>query len=92
MESSIKWRYRIKFLEKIYFILLLAIGFIAYKSPPVMGFILYDSPHISITLISLSVLAFSIGNYLLEKRAQKSEKHVKSLKDKLKDAKRLLIS
>jgi hypothetical protein len=41
-ESSIKWRYRIKFLEKIYFIILLAMGFIAYKSPSVIAFLLYD--------------------------------------------------
>lgn len=42
MESSIKWRYRVKFLEKIYFILLLSIGFLAYKSPSMMAFLLYD--------------------------------------------------
>jgi hypothetical protein len=38
------------------------------------------------------VLGFSLANYLLEKRAVKSEGYVKSLKDKLKDAKRMLIS
>jgi hypothetical protein len=91
-ENAIKWRYRIKFLEKIYFIILLALGFIAYKSPPVIAFLLYDQPHISISLFALSVLGFSLANYILEKRAIKSENKVRSLKDKLKDAKRLLIS
>ena len=91
-ESAIKWRYRIKFLEKVYFIILLALGFIAYKSPPVIAFLLYDQPHISISIFALSVIGFSLANYLLEKRAIKSENQVKNLKDKLKDAKRMLIS
>jgi ribosomal protein S13 len=76
----------------VYFIILLALGFIAYKSPSVIGFLLYDQPHISISLFALSVLGFSLANYMLEKRAIKSEGQVKSLKDKLKDAKRMLIS
>lgn len=76
----------------MYFIILLALGFIAYKSPSVIGFLLYDQPHISISLFALSVLGFSLANYMLEKRAIKSEGQVKSLKDKLKDAKRMLIS
>ena len=33
-----------------------------------------------------------MANYLLEKRAHKSELQAKHLKDKLKDAKRMLIS
>ena len=72
-ENAIKWRFRIKFLEKVYFIILLALGFIAYKSPSVIGFLLYDQPHISISLFALSVLGFSLANYMLEKRAIKSE-------------------
>jgi ribosomal protein S13 len=32
----------VKFLEKVYLIILLAVGFIAYKSPSVIGFLLYD--------------------------------------------------
>jgi hypothetical protein len=76
----------------VYFIILLALGFIAYKSPSVIGFLLYDQPHISISLFALSVLGFSLANYMLKKRAIKSEGQVKSLKDKLKDAKRMLIS
>ena len=92
MESAIKWRYRVKFLEKIYFIFLLSIGFLAYKSPSLMAFLLYDQPHISISLFAISVLGFSLANYGLEKRANKSEQLVKKLKDKLKDAKRMLIS
>jgi len=58
----------------------------------VIAFLLYDQPHISISLFALSVLGFSLANYILEKRAIKSENKVRSLKDKLKDAKRLLIS
>lgn len=38
------------------------------------------------------MLGFSLANYWLEKRANKSEQLVKKLKDKLKDAKRMLIS
>ena len=57
-----------------------------------IAFLLYDQPHISISLYALSVLGFSLANYILEKRAIKSENKVRSLKDKLKDAKRLLIS
>ena len=57
-----------------------------------IAFLLYDQPHISISLFALSVLGFSLANYILEKRAIKSENKVRSLKDKLKDAKRLLIS
>ena len=57
-----------------------------------IAFLLYDQPHISISLFALSVLGFSLANYVLEKLAMKSETKVKSLKDKLKDAKRLLIS
>lgn len=41
-ENAIKWRFRVKFLEKVYLIILLAVGFIAYKSPSVIGFLLYD--------------------------------------------------
>jgi hypothetical protein len=72
-ENAIKWRFRVKFLEKVYLIILLAVGFIAYKSPSVIGFLLYDQPHISISLFALSVLGFSLANYLIEKRAIKSE-------------------
>ena len=57
----------------MYFIILLAVGFIAYKSPSVIAFLLYDQPHISISLFALSVLGFSLANYVLEKRAIKSE-------------------
>jgi len=92
MESAVKWRYRVKFIEKVYFIALLSILFMAYRSPSMMAWLLYDQPHISISLLALTVIGFSLANYLLEKRTHKSEMQAKHLKEKLKDAKRLLIS
>lgn len=92
MEHAVKWRYRIKFLEKIYFIGLLSIAFLAYRSPAMLAWLLYDQPHLSISFLALTVLGFSLSNYLLEKRTHKSEQQAKKLKDKLKDAKRMLIS
>jgi hypothetical protein len=92
METAVKWRYRVKFIEKVYFIALLSILFMAYRSPSMMAWLLYDQPHISISFLALTVIGFSLANYLLEKRTHKSELQAKKLKEKLKDAKRLLIS
>ena len=36
MESTVRWRYRVKFTEKILYILLLSIAFLMYKSPSLL--------------------------------------------------------
>jgi len=92
MESAVKWRYRVKFAEKAYWFLLVLIGLASYKNPTMAHWILYEQPVITISLVAISILAFSFSGNILEGRSRKSELQVKNLKDKLKDAKRMLVS
>jgi len=92
MESTVKWRYRVKLTEKVYYICLMIFGFAVYKSPSLLALVIYDHTVFSISFFSLSIILFSVAGYYLEKRSRKSETQVRKLKEKLKDAKRLLIS
>ena len=92
MHTTVKWRYRVKLIEKIYYIALLSLGFLVYKSPAILSWLLYDYPHISITFFSLSIIGFSLAGFMLDKQSRKSEVLARKLKEKLKDTKKLLIS
>lgn len=92
METSVRWRYRVKLLEKIYYIGLLSLGFLVYKSPGLLSWFLSDYPLTTISIFSLSIIGFSMAGFMLDKRSRKAETLAKKLKEKLKDAKRMLIS
>ena len=92
MESSVKWRYRLKLAEKVFYIAMLAMGFVFYKSPSLMTWVLTEHPILAIVSLSLCVIGFTVAGWYLEKRSRRNEQLVKKLKEKLKDAKRLLVS
>ena len=81
-----------KFAEKIYYVFLLALGFLLYKSPALLALTFNKNPHITIPVFSALVIIFHLANAYLEKQEQSAiRKHAK-IKDKLKDTKRHLIS
>ena len=92
MESTLKRKYRIKLVEKCYYLMLLVFGFMVYKSPSLLSYMLSDHPIISISFFGLSIIVFSMANWYLDKKGKRSEALVKKLKEQMKDAKRLLIS
>lgn len=71
---------------------LLALGFLVYKSPAIMTYLFVDMPQYSIPFFSVSIIAFNAAGYYLDRKANKLDKMHKSLKEKLKDAKRMLLS
>lgn len=81
MKSTLKWKYRIKIAEKVYYLLLLVFGFMVYKSPSLLSYMFSDHPIVSITFFGLSIIAFSMGNWYLDKKAKRSEALVKKLKE-----------
>ena len=92
MEYTVKWRYRVKFFEKVYYIGLLSFGFLVYKSPSLLTWLIYDHTLMTITFFSSSIIGFSVLGYYLDKRSRWAESLAKKLKNQLKDAKRRLIS
>lgn len=88
----IKWKFRVKFAEKVYYILLLSLGFMFYKSPSLMAYVFVDNPHISVPFFALSIVAFHLLSAYLDKKEKDQEVRHRKLKDQLKDTKRLLIS
>ena len=92
MENSVKWRYRLKLAEKVFYILTLALGFLFYKSPSLLNWVLSEYPVIFIMSLSSVIIAFTLAGWYLEKKSRRNEQLVKKLKEKLKDAKRMLVS
>ena len=92
MEKTVKWQYRVKLIEKIFFIGLLSLAFLAYKSPAMLSLFLYEQPLITISTVAASILTFSLLGHYLNKYSHKYESTAKKLEEKLKDAKRMLIS
>jgi hypothetical protein len=81
MESTLKWKYRIKLVEKVYYLLLLVFGFMVYKSPSLLTYLLSDHPFMSILFFAFSIIGFSMANWYLDKSSRKSEALVKKLKE-----------
>lgn len=92
MESTVRWRYRVKLIEKLFYILLLSLAFIVYKSPAMLSMFLYDYPLLTITSFSGAIIGFSVVGFYLDKRSRKNEQLAKKLKEQLKDTKRMLVS
>ena len=63
-----------------------------YKSPTIFKYLFTEIPHISIPFLSFTLFALnSIGVYL-NRKSNDADKRSKKLREKLKDAKRNLIS
>jgi hypothetical protein len=92
LEKYVRWRYRVKMLEKVYFVFLLSLAFMFYKSPPLFHYMFTELPHISIPFFTITVLFFYFFGAWVSKKEKDQEKKHRKLKDKLKDTKRLLIS
>jgi hypothetical protein len=92
LENYTKWKYRVKCVEKIYYVLLLSLGFLCYKSPSLLTYFFIDMPHFTIPFLSFAIIAFSLTGFWFEQKTKDQEKRTKKLKEKLKDTKRLLIS
>ncbi|CDW86271.1 UNKNOWN [Stylonychia lemnae] len=88
----IQWKYRVKLAEKIYYILLLSLAFLFYKSPSLLSYTFTEIPQYSIPFFTLSIISFHLVSLYLDKKEKDQEKRHKKLKDQLKDTKRLLIS
>lgn len=81
MQSTVKWRYRVKFIEKIYYIALLALGFLVYKSPSLLQAFLFDHPIFTVSFFSLTIVGFSFSGFYLDQRSRKNEQLAKKLKE-----------
>lgn len=92
MEKYMKWKYRVKVLEKVFFIFLLSVGFLCYKSPALLTYFFVQNSVISIPLASFLVIFFSLAGFWIDKKSKETEKRTKKLKEKLKDTKRMLVS
>ena len=92
LERYVQWKYRMKLLEKIYYVLLLCLGFLFYKSPPLIEYFFLDYPHFCIPCFAVSLVFFSLAGYWFDKKARDQEKKGKNIKDKLKDTKRQLVN
>jgi hypothetical protein len=92
MGSYMTWKYRVKFAEKVYYIGLLSLGFMFYKSPSLLNYTFVEIPHFSIPFFAASILAFHLVTLYLDRKEKDVEHKHKKLKDQLKDTKRLLIS
>ena len=67
LEKYVKWRYRMKIMEKVYYIGLLVLGFFFYKKPELLTRFFVESPHLSIPFLSTSLLFFTMASYWLDK-------------------------
>ena len=88
LKKYIKWKYRIKFAEKIYYIFLLSLGLLFYKSPALLAFAFTENPHIFIPLFCCLILFFHYIAQLLDSKEQEQQKKHTKLKEKIKDTKR----
>lgn len=88
----IQWKYRVKIAEKVFYVLLLALGFMFYKSPSLMSYTFTEIPHLSIPFFTVVTMFFSLCGMWLERKEKDQEKRHIKLKEQLKDTKRLLLS
>lgn len=88
----IQWRYKLKNAEKVFYVMLLSLGFLAYKSPYLLNFMFSEIPHVSIPAFTLAFLGFHFAGLYLDRQEKDQEKRHRKLKDQMKDTKRLLIS
>eukprot|EP00347_Sterkiella_histriomuscorum_P022408 403338598 len=88
----ISWKYRVKIAEKIFYVLLLSLGFLFYKSPSLMSYTFTEIPHYSIPFFTVLIMGFNLVGMQLDKKEKAQEKRHLKLKEQLKDTKRLLIS
>jgi archaellum biogenesis protein FlaJ (TadC family) len=91
-KNLFKWKYRMKVAEKVYYIILMSLAFVCYRSPSVFYFLFTQNPHISIPALSVTLFAFNFFGFYLDKLANDSDKKSKKLREKLRDAKKNLIS
>lgn len=91
MEKLTRWKYRVKVAEKLGYVLLMAFGFVLYKSPSLLHYFLAEKLPWSLSLFSSAVIAFSLSHFYIDKRAHELEQKSKILREQLKDAKRNLL-
>ena len=58
LEKYIKWKYRVKIIEKVYYILLLILGFLFYRSPSLLTKFFVDYGHLTIPCFCFMFLFF----------------------------------
>jgi len=68
LKRYIKWRVRVKFAEKIYYVFLLALGFLFYKSPALFAVAFNQNPHITLPVFCSLFLIIHFSNTYLEKQ------------------------
>ena len=70
-----------KFFEKIYYIMLLALAFLFYKSPSLMNYTFTEIPQYSIPFFTITIMMFHLAGLYLDKKEKDQEKRHKKLKD-----------
>jgi hypothetical protein len=90
--TYIRWKYRVKIAEKVFYVLLLSLGFMFYKSPALIAYTFTEIPQYSIPLFTILVMFFNLSTMWLDKKEKDQEKRHLKLKEQLKDTKRLLLS
>ena len=75
-----RYKYQVKLAEKVYYICLLCLSFFFYKNPVMMNLFMIKNGQYSIPALTLSIVAFNMLGYYLEKKHQFQEKELESLK------------
>lgn len=98
-ENSVKktkqlltWKYRVKLVEKCYYIMVSVFGFIFYKTPSLTQRIIYDNAAITVPLFAASIIFFNYTVWYLEQEHARSELRTRKLKQQQKDIKLQLLS
>ena len=60
------WRYRIKIIEKVYYIFLLALAFCLYKSPSFLHYFVVEIGAYTIPMLSAIIIVFHMAGMYLD--------------------------
>lgn len=79
--------YRVKFIEKVFYIFITVMAFFLYKNPSLMQRIIMDNAVYSITGFAVIVLIFNYSVWYFDKQHKISESRTRKLKAEQKDIK-----
>ena len=86
------WKYRIKIVEKVYYLILIGLSFVFYKCPGLFATVFVVNGHLSIPCVPASIILFHLVHWLLDQKLQSLEDDLKELKQAQKDIKSQLLS
>lgn len=85
-------KYRVKIVEKVFFISLIVMAFFFYKSPGFFSYVLVMHGQVTIPALALVIIVLTTGGWWLETEHKKQEEKMQKLKQMQKDIKFKLLS